>query len=248
MGNSIFYNSDYVVIEYMDMVKQPMLHLLNTIHEIVTSDPMDENFRLAEILNLDLLRSFQNTTQLVEFYLSRKHQNIFYDILTEEALESGLDIEDLLQDQISSSYRFFTEPAFLPASSVISYCKKKHLVNDVIINYPYDPKYAEENISAVLGVSVKFMNDFSEIVKVAGSNSTYFLSDYDKLRKLNELSKLRYSSVVTPVDYRYNDNKIDDLLEDEKTVFKVSFMRACTYPKDDQASLEEEIKDVEDKK
>ena len=112
MANSIFYNSDYLVIEYMDMVKQPMLHLLNAIREIVANDPIDEKFKLAEILKIDLLRSFQDTTQMVEFYLQRKHQNIFYDILTEEALASGLDVEDLLQDQISSSYRFFSDAAF----------------------------------------------------------------------------------------------------------------------------------------
>ena len=247
MANSIFYNSDYLVIEYMDMVKQPMLHLLNAIREIVANDPIDEKFKLAEILKIDLLRSFQDTTQMVEFYLQRKHQNIFYDILTEEALASELDVEDLLQDQISSSYRFFSDAAFLPASSVITYCKKKHLVNDVIVYYPYDAKYLEENINAVLGVSVKVMNDFSEIVKMAGSNSTYFLADYEKLRTLNELSKLRYSSVVLPVEYRYNDNKIDDILENEKNVFKISFMRACTYPREDQPSLEDDIKDVENK-
>ena len=228
--NTIFYNADYLVMEYMDMIKQPMYQLLYTIRDMVSKETIDSKFTLAEILKLNLLQGLSDE-ELANFYIEREHQNIFQDIIKEEVLQSeGFDVEELLKDQITSSYRFISDTFFLPATSALEYVKKNHLVNDVIVYYPYDATWAKEDLEARIRTRVTFMDDFEKIVELAGSNSTYFLSDWTKLNILREKKKLKYSSITLPVEYNYNAHTIDDILEDEKNIFKVSFMRACSYP------------------
>ena len=70
-NDSIFKNADYIVIEYIDMVKSPYLLLLNA---------MRRNDKIREILKLEQVDNLDDIS-LYEWYINRKHQNFLIDLM-----------------------------------------------------------------------------------------------------------------------------------------------------------------------
>ena len=93
--------------------------------------------------------------------------------------------------------------------------------------------YAKTDLSNKFGASFTFMNDFNEIIDIAGHNSTYFLSDINKIYMLKDKGKLEMSSITLPYEYRYNKKNLTEFNIDFKSLFeehpfKLSYMRVCT--------------------
>ena len=84
MSNTIFLNSDYIVIEYIDIIKSPYIVLLNHIRR---------NKRIREILNLEEIDNL-GEDGLIEWYINRKHQNFLIDLCRypDRISESDLDV------------------------------------------------------------------------------------------------------------------------------------------------------------
>ena len=63
MENTIFYNADYIVVEYIDLIKSPYLLLL---------DQIRKNPKINEIMNIDEI-DFLSDDGLYEWYRSEEH-------------------------------------------------------------------------------------------------------------------------------------------------------------------------------
>ena len=223
MSNTIFLNSDYIVIEYIDIIKSPYIVLLNHIRR---------NKRIREILNLEEIDNL-GEDGLIEWYINRKHQNFLIDLCRYPDRISESDLDVLLDEQMSYSNRWFTDTTFLNIQNLLSNQIQYKYAKDILIYYPHSNMYAKTDLSNKFGTSFTFMNDFNEIIDIAGHNSTYFLSDINKIYMLKDKGKLEMSSITLPYEYRYNKKNLTEFNIDFKSLFeehpfKLSYMRVCT--------------------
>lgn len=231
-NETIFYNADYVVIEYIDMIKSPYLLLLNS---------LKKNDKIREIIKVEQIE-FLDELALYEWYINRKHQNFLIDLnrypdqLTDEMMDA------LLDDQISLTPKFYEYANLLAIGAFLSLEWNSKLVKDIIIYHPHNNKYAEENLNSIFNRKFTFKNDFNEVLDIAKANSTYFLSDINKISAMKEKDLLKFSSITLPVEYRYNKKNMNDFKLDfdelfKENPFKLSYMRTCTIeeniPNDD---------------
>lgn len=232
-NDSIFKNADYIVIEYIDMVKSPYLLLLNA---------MRRNDKIREILKLEQVDNLDDIS-LYEWYINRKHQNFLIDLnrypdqITDEMLY------DLLDDQLSISSKFYEYANILGIGALLSlkWCDK--LAKDIIIYHPHNNNYAEKDMDRVFNKKFHFMNNFEDVLDLAKANSTYFLSDINKIYTMKDKGFLKLSSITVPIEYRYNKKNMNDFKLDFEELFKsdpfkLSYMRTCTEevqePEDDE--------------
>ena len=237
-NETIFYNADYVVIEYIDMIKSPYLLLLNS---------LKKNDKIREIIKVEQIE-FLDELALYEWYINRKHQNFLIDLnrypdqLTDEMMDA------LLDDQISLTPKFYEYANILTIGAFLSLEWNSKLVKDIIIYHPHNNKYAEENLNSIFNRKFTFKNDFNEVLDIAKANSTYFLSDIDKINTMKEKDLLKFSSITLPVEYRYNKKNMDDFKLDfdelfKENPFKLSYMRTCTIEENITGSESAETKD-----
>ena len=233
MVNPIFYNSDYVVIEYIDLIKSPYLVLLNLIRT---------NPKMGEILNIDEIR-YMDDASLYEWYVNRKHQNFFMDLVRPDIMKTNPNqyhavMNQLLDDQISISDRFYSDAILLPLGGSLKFIKRQSVCKDIIIYHPHPNKFAEENLHSLVGESFTWMSDWDKVMEKAGANSTYFLSDIHKVERMRDAGILEFSSITLPQEYRYNKKNMKDYRLDfdammKANVFKLSFIAACLYKKEE---------------
>ena len=221
---SIFYNSDYIVIEYIDLIKSPYLILLNLIRQ---------NPKLKQILKIEQIE-FLDDASLYEWYINIKHLYFFIDLNKYPDLISNEQLYEILDDQLASTPIMHEEAVLLPLTDMLKVLSKRRLVNDIIIYYPHNNDFAKKDLEYSIGVEYTFMNDFEEVLKKCGANSTYFLSDINKINIMKEKGVLNFSSITLPIEYRYNKKNmeemkidLDELLKDHP--FKLSYTRACTF-------------------
>ncbi len=231
---SVFLNSDYVVVQYIDMIKSPYLMLLSIIQR---------NEKLREVLKLEEIETF-DAAALYEWYINRKHQNFFIDLNRDPEKIPNEFLDGLLADQMCLAKEFYSGTNMLCTEYMLKFLKSSNdMVKDVIIYFPYNTPFAKEDLKECTGHNYTFMSDFDEICKKCGFNSTYFLSDIDLIDRMEKNGVLEFSSVILPIEYRYNkknmhDFKIDFSEKLKDTVFKVSFMRTCTVEDHDNGTLD----------
>lgn len=225
-NDTIFYNADYVVIEYIDMIKSPYILLLNS---------LKHNDRIREIIKVEQVE-FLDELALYEWYINRKHQNFFIDLnrypdqLTDEMMD------ELLDSQLSLTSKFYDYANLLSIGAFLSLEWNSKLVKDIIIYHPHSNKYAEENLERLFNRHFTFKNNFNEILNITKANSTYFLSDINKINIMKDKNLLKFSSITLPVEYRYNKKNMNDFKLDfdelyKENPFKLSYMRTCTIEK-----------------
>lgn len=223
MNKTIFYNADYIVIEYIDIIKSPYLILL---------DQIRKNEKMEDIFNLDSIK-YLDYPALYEWYLNRNHQNFLIDLIKFPDI-SHKDLDILLNKQMSMSSVFCKRATLLTIESMLRVCNAKKLVNEVLIYYPHTDKFAKSDLDDIMDSNYTFYNDFDEIIDRAGANSTYFISDINKIHRLKEKGVLSMSSITLPIEYRYNKKNMSDFSIDfnelfKECPFKLSYMRACTF-------------------
>lgn len=237
MDNSnIFFNSDYIVVEYIDLIKSPYFILLDLIRK---------NDRIREILKLELIDGLDDDG-LYEWYINRKHKNFLIDLNRYPDKISNEELDKILDDQISLTPVFFKNAEFLTIRDMMIVMKEHKMVKDIIIYYPHSNTFAKEDLEYELGYDFTFMSNFDEILDLVGRNSTFFLSDIDLVYKMRDRDILQFSSITIPIEYRYNkidmeNFKIDFLELYRKTPFKYTYYRACSYeaeiyPEEEQIS------------
>ena len=233
-ASKIFLNSDYVVIEYIDFIKSPYLLLLGQIRNQLRFKNKD--FRLQEVINGDKIM-YLNDTSLYEWYINRKNRNFYLDLNKYPDKISEQEWDQLLEDQMNSFHQFYTESDFLILANTVNIISTKGYVKDIIFYHPHKNNYAQQDMERAFDRKFTFMNDFNEVLELAGENSTYFLSDIDKINIMRQKNLLKYSSITLPIEYRYNKKDMTNFKLDFKSlyktdVFKLTLMRACSYEED----------------
>lgn len=223
MKNTIFYNSDYIVIEYMDLIKSPMLVLLYC---------MRNNDKLKEIMKLEQLDNI-NMTSLTEWYNMRNHYNFLLDLNKYPDKISEHELDKLLDIQLSLSDMFYKQSKFLPISSLIKSSLTKKITQEIIIYHPYSNDYAKKDMVNYFGRDFRFFSNFEEMVNITKENTTYFFSDIRNIEKLKNCGYLKFSSITIPIEYRYNKKNMTDFnIEFDELFkeypFKLSFLQACS--------------------
>ena len=95
---SVFLNSDYVVVQYIDMIKSPYLMLLSIIQR---------NEKLREVLKLEEIETSDDAA-LYEWYINRKHQNFFIDLNRDPEKIPNEFLDGLLADQMCLAKEFYS--------------------------------------------------------------------------------------------------------------------------------------------
>lgn len=224
--STIFYNSDYIVIEYIDLIKSPYLILLDVIRK---------NDKIREILKIEQIEFLDNAA-LYEWYINRKHQNFLIDLnrYPDKISEETLDI--LLEDQIDLTSQFYQKAVPLILTDMLKIVKQQKLTKGIIIYHPHHNDYAEKDMKSFVNGNFIFMDDWDKVMEKAGSNSTYFISDIRKIQKMKEKGVLKFSSVTLPIEYRYNKKNMEDFDMDfeelfKTDTFKLTYCSACTLYK-----------------
>ena len=220
---TIFYNADYIVIEYIDIVKSPYLLLL---HAIQQNENLSDIFKMEEIELLD-------DEGLYEWYINRKHQNFLMDLNRYPDKVDEKTLDNILETQINLSPEFYTDATPLIITDMLITLTHQKISNGIIIYHPHKNDYAKKDLESLIGGDYIFMDDFDKVLEKAGSNSTYFLSDIRKVTYMKEKGFLRCSSITLPVEYRYNKKNMEDFSVDFEALYKdepykLTFFRACT--------------------
>ena len=235
--NTTFLNSEYIVIEYVDLIKSPYLILLNVIRQ---------NPKLKSILKIEEI-DYLNSSSLYEWYVYRKHQNFFIDLNRYPDKISNEELDKLLESQLTITPRFYEDAVPLILTDFLKVLTRKKIVNhEVIIYHPHKNDYAIKDTENLTNHKFKFMDNFEEILDLVGSNSTFFLSDIDKLLIMKKKGVLKFSSVTLPIEYRYNRKNMKDWKLDIKELiksdpFKLTYFQACSLTTSDSLMLDNVI-------
>ena len=221
----LFYNSEYIVVEYIDMIKAPYLLLADRMRKY--------NAGLKQIIDLDQISTL-SIEGLYEWYMMRKHRNFLIDLCKYPDKIGTKYLDKLLSDHLNSDYRFYQYSNLLPIGNMLIRAKAHDLVKGMIVFSEDDPKgYIEKDLKDSYDIEITYMTNFDDVMKLAKNDSTYFLSDIKKIDRMKEADVLKYSSVTLPVEYRYNkkdsnhyDIDFDKLWETDP--FKLSYVRTIT--------------------
>lgn len=237
-NNTIFYNADYIVIEYIDMLKSPYLILLNYIRK---------NDKIREILKLETIDHLDDIS-LYEWYINRKHMNFLIDLNRYPDKISDEEMDEILEAQMNITPAWYRNASQLLLYPLLGIFGNQKIAKNIIIYHPHDNNFVKEDIERTTDLKFIYVKDFKDAMDIAKENSTYFISDVRKLDLMKEHGCLSLSSVTLPIEYRYNKKNMTDFNFDfselyKDNPFKLSYMRTCTFVSGDDSSPEFKNKD-----
>lgn len=208
-NDSVFFNSKSVFVEYIDVIKSPyflFIYAMNSSEDKrVLKDPFD----------MEKITSLESVEAVTEWYYTRKNQNPLIDLVPDERLSTlDFDAVDRFMDlQMRENEVLVHHSSPLNFVNVINNLMVDSLlVPKVYIWYPYD--------NPVIAADVKSLFESDDVVFRHGplekcladvpNDSTFVFSDMTNILVLEDLQKLDYSSIITPIDFAYN--RIDDEL------------------------------------
>ena len=199
--DSVFTNSECIFVEYYDILKTPWYILLTVI---------PQNEKLSHIMDFSDVKEL-NLISLLEWYCNRENRNFLEEL---SKVEPGAIDLDRLLDVLMGSEILYTANSELNTVEVIRLVLKKKLVKKVMVYAePSHDKSVDllQFIKKDVGelfydnplVSV-VSGEFSEVLKQVPTDTTYFLSDINKVVTMSNEKRLDYASIVIPYDYAYN--------------------------------------------
>lgn len=220
-----FQNSDFLVVEYDDVIQAPELIFLH----MLTSSKTD----LSELFDMEYIYSFTKFTELIEWYIFRPNKELFTNI---QPTEKCLDIAKTMfpSNDISESFtnfsEFFVEKTMdsseiiddiLENSSLNFFKTFKIMMNSStvkskIVFSKYSPEFCKvisNKLTRLCGsdVTVQSCTDLSSLLKdeKVTNNSTFVFSNINHVNDVKETNLLEKSSIVLsePYGYNYKDSK-----------------------------------------
>ena len=213
-SNSMFLNTDFLVVEYHDTIKFPWFSLLLSIHLI---DDLHQLFDLSFI-------SLLNDQAKLKWYIERPYRNILKCFPQKEGVQlSDEDLDELLHDIMRQIPQAYGEMSALPVCEALRHLpidKDRKFIKHILIHSDRYEETIDNDLMKIDFPKCQYVyGDFKEIMKEheVTFNSTFILSDIWKLRDLEELGLLRMSSVLMATDYKYNkDDKGNYLVNTER--------------------------------
>lgn len=224
--NTTFMNSQCLFVEYYDIVKAPWFILLSVIHQ---------NEKIKPIIDTEQISSY-DTNQLFEWYCKRTNRNFLLDLAiaptNKVAYNDILDV--LMQNEI-----FYQIDTKLNAVEAITIALKHKQAKSVVIYSEDNNKYIRDDIKRLFGKydAVKYMyGDFEKVLEKIPQDSSFMLSDFNKVVTMADAGRLNYASLILPYDYEYNfvineEGKrvpiVDMTYLGKDNLFKVAYFNAC---------------------
>ena len=241
--NGPFLNSDYLVIEYEDVLQAPELIFLAN---LISSKPES----VSLLFNMDnLYESISQMPELIYWYINRPNKEVFTNIEPTELgfkiMESTFKSEDMTESFknfsnyfvdscICDTYNSILENADLNFMKTLYSIYHTEMIKKVIIFSKYSPnlcslisRYLTKTIQKEL--TVISCTDLGSLLKSKGitNNSTFVFSDITYINTLKEVGLLDRSSILISEPYQYNYNgdeykvNIDEL--QKEYLFKINF-------------------------
>ena len=221
-NSNVFYNSKCLFIEFDDVMKMPQFLILVNVND---------NERLNLIFDMSDVRGLPMPA-LFEWYIHRKHKNIFMNfpllLQSSKGKTKNQICEEVLQELLHTTDEFYSDHADLKFTSIVDrISREKMLVQRVVVYNEYDNPSIKADLLSKYGDNVEFVcGRFEDVMKDMSPDSTFVFSDITKVERLRNIGKLDYSSVVIPINFRYNRK------EDNKTEWKVDLEaldKQCVY-------------------
>lgn len=244
--DTLFYNSQCLFIEFHDVIEMPWLILAYLIKK-------DKSIR--EVFKTDKISSY-SVQDMFEWYIYRKHRNIFESIgLQDEAYDNMRgNMPDDWYDIFLNNCMVNSQGLYMIDTKLVFYKSLNILLSDspgmvkrIIIYSEYEEPGIKYFIDDMLKFSIYqnkieyIYGDFKSIISNIPNDSTYVLSDIEKINKIKEANKLNMSSILIANGLRYNymlndktKLKVDIDKMKEDTVFKCSFFDNFTSFKTDE--------------
>lgn len=224
--DKIFMNADCLFVEYYDILKCPWYVLLTVINQ---------NEKLRPILDIDQVAYMNNDAQF-EWYCNRKNRNFLFDLA--KAPFDKVNYDEILSILMKNKI-FYDIDSTLNAKEAIDIALRQKQVKEVIIYAEENNQFIKDDVQRLFPKynNVKFRcGNFEDVLKDIPVNSSYMLSDINKVITMADCGKLTMASVIIPYDFAYNyviDEKgkkvpavnFEYLGKDH--LFKVHFFNAC---------------------
>ena len=222
--STMFMNSDTLFVEYSDVIRNIDFAALYIISKL--PNQFKDLFDLSSIYNLSDLA-------LWEWYQTRKHKNILFELLPEE--KKGVITNENLEKTLNEIILAIDDKGIRMAPNLqFAHVIKRledspDIVREIKIWYPYENEVVMNDVKKTYEKShIKFVSGpIDEALKDIGNNTTYVFSDMTNILVLDELEKLNYSSVIVAGGYRYNENNgepkvnVESLQEDNMFKFNM---------------------------
>ena len=209
--DTLFYNSQCLVVEYHDLIAMPWFTMLLFTQG---TEAFKKVFDMSEISEYDI-------SGLLEWYIFRKHRNIFKNlpsILDRDITDEEYD--KILSSSMKISENLYNIPVTLKFLSILRILlSEPGVVKQVIIYNETEEPMIEKSLNKYfsnLGTKVKYMHGkFNDLLTLVPSDSTYVFSDITKVNNLVELNRLNLSCILIANGLRYN------YMENDQTKLKV---------------------------
>lgn len=203
--DTMFNNSQAIVVEYHDCLKSPWFLLLRTIIEDIPPI-MREIFDFSELEN-------STEEEIYSWYINRLNRNFLKDlplVNPDKPIPEGI-YDIFLDNLMCCDYSLYKlSPPLLFFNVLKMLASAKGLVKKIIVfNETYDQNI-EKDIRNNFNEFIEFRyGTLEEILTDIPNDSTFVFSDIDKIEELNRIGKLKFSSILISHGYRYNFTKND---------------------------------------
>lgn len=227
-SSGVFLNSECLFVEYHDIIKMPWYVLMTIVHQ---------NEKLLPLINIKTISGLDDTGML-EWYCNRSNRNPLIDIAS--APLDKVDYDMLLDVLMTASPILYEADTELNGVQVIKTAIKQGLAKNVIFYSEKNEPSIDEDIERIFGKSSKIEvchGSFRKLLETKiPDDTTYMLSDFNRVITLADTGKLNYASLVLPYDYAYNFIIHDDGTKEpivdleylgKENVFKVAYFNAC---------------------
>lgn len=224
--DTLFYNSQSLFIEAHDVLS---LSWLTMIYYMKESSELLRFFDMSELEDCDI-------GGVVEWYFTRKHQNLFMNF----PMRSGESLPESIGDNLVAQCMNITDAFYqinLPTAflrTLDALLEEKGLVKKIYIwskEYEHGMEAWVSQTYGKFGNKVEYIHGPMEsVLTTIPNDSTYVFSNIEHLEQLRKSDKLALSAVLICNGYRYNytlndKSKLKHDLEEMKSeiVFKGAF-------------------------
>ena len=222
----IFLNSECVFVEYYDILKCPWYILLSVLHQ---------NDKIRPVVDLSAVE-YLDTNELFEWYCNRKNRNFLFDLAS--APTDKMDYDALLAALMENQV-FYQVDTLLNVVEPLKICLRQKMIKKMVVYTEEDNPYVREDIVNIFGQKSNihyYHGDFAKVLERIPTDTTYFLSDFNKIVTMAECKRLNLASLVLPYDFEYNfsynekDEKIPIVDMDylgKDFIFKLNYYNSC---------------------
>lgn len=214
---NMFYNTSCLLFEYYDLLKAPWFGLLNF---IVHSDSM------SKLVDLSIL-SKMTMDELFSWYVFRSDRNFMMCLNYDETILKNSGIDDYIKlsewtgkfidNQMASHELYFDDRYNLNFYEILkNIISRKVQINKFICFSEVYSKFVENDLKSINPMIEYTYGDFSSLLDDVPTDTTYVLSDVNKMNIIADKGKLELASIILTDYYKYNFDSDTNALKLDK--------------------------------